>query len=302
MPVYWASSAGIITAAGGGINTELAVCKLAMTWLGVDPDVLTNVSTITNTSTKEEVLCNIVYDTARMAVLEENSWQFAIREVELNLAAGTAEALADAKPITGITSANPCVVTAAAHGFEDGWLVRISDVSGMDEINGMIVRVENKTTNTFECYQLDGTNFGSYGSGGTVIRYEAIEDYQNGYVYEVPDDMIRSVSPVPPGVQWEIVGSGNSRRLLSPQQGLIFQYVANVTNVSEMPNHFIRCWAARIAMELASPLQKRGASMKDMAAWYGQVLKETQKNDGRNVDPAYLIRNASPTLKDGGWE
>ncbi len=302
MPVYWASSAGIITAAGSGLSTELAVCKLAMTWLGADPDSLSDVATITTGSTKEEVLCNVVYDTARMAVMEDHSWQFAQREVQLNLAAGTDEALADAVAITGITAADPVVVTAASHGFENGWLVKVDIVSGMTQINGMIVRVANKDANTFECYQLDGRKFDAYTSGGQVIRFEAISDYQNGYVYEAPDDMLRPISLVPPGSQWEVVGSGNSRRILCPVQFAVLQYVANVTLVSEMPNHFARAWAARIAMELAAPLQKQSSSMKDMAAWYAQVLSEGKKNDGAQLDVAHIVRDTSPTLSAGGWE
>ena len=302
MPVYWASSAGVITSAGSGLVTELAVCKLAMTWLGADPDALSNVSTVTSTSTKEEVLCNVVYNTARMATLEDHTWQFAMREVQLNLAAGTAQALSDPVTITGITAADPCVVTAAAHGFEDGWLVRITDVSGMTEINGMIVRVENKTTNTFECFQLDGSRFTAYTSGGQAIRYEAIPDYQNGYVYEVPDDMLRPIAAIPGTVQWEIVGSGSSRRLLSPVQYLVLQYIANVTLVAEMPNHFTRTWAARIAMELANPLQKANSALKDMAAWYAQVLAENKRVDGRQIDAARIVRDTSPSLQAGGWE
>jgi hypothetical protein len=302
LPVYWASSAGIITSAGAGIVSELAVCKLAMTWLGADPAALSNVTTITSISTKEEVLCNVVYNTARIAVLEDHSWQFALRESQLNLAAGTAEALASAVVITGITAADPCVVTAVSHGFENGWLVRISNVSGMEQINGMVIRVTNKDANTFECYQLDGRKFDAYTSGGQVIRYEVIPDYANGYVYEVPDDMIRPISLVPAGPQWEVVGSGYSRRLLTPVSAAVLQYVADVSVVADMPNHFARAWAARIAMELANPLQKANAAMKDMAAWYAQVLGENKSSDGSNVDPAHIVRNTSPTLRDGGWE
>lgn len=305
MPMYWASSAGVITAAGAGLVSELAVSKLAVTWLGADPDALQNVTTITSTSKKEEVLCNVVYDTCRKAVLEDHNWQFAKKHQELTLDDGTADSdyatSSNLKTITGITAADPCVVTAVAHGFSDGWLVRLYDVAGMTEINGMVVRVANKTDDTFECYGLNGSNFTAYSSGGKAVRYEAVADYQNGYVYRVPEDMLRPVAVIG-NPQFEVVGAGNDRRILCTDSGPVLEYIADVTVVSSMPNHFARCWAARIAMELANPLQKKNAAMSDMAAWYRQVLMEATQSDGRQADPMHLVRNTSPTLRDGGWE
>jgi hypothetical protein len=295
----------VITAAGSGLNSELAVCKLAVTWLGADPDSLTSVSTITSTSKKEEILCNVVYDTCRKAVLEDHNWQFAKKHQQLTLDNGTADSdyntTGNIKTITGITAADPCVVTAVAHGFSDGWLVKIYDVTGMTEINGMVVRVANKTTNTFECYGLNGSNFTAYTSGGSVVRYEAISDYQNGYVYRVPADMLRPVAIVG-NPQFEVVGAGNDKRTLCPVSEPVLEYVSDFSVVGNMPNHFARCWAARIAMELANPLQKKGAAMDDMAKWYQTVLRESAQSDGRQSDPAHLVRNTSPTLRDGGWE
>jgi len=301
MPVYWRSVAGIITAAGSGLASELAVNKLAITWLGADPTSLSDVGTITTASTKEEQLCNVVYESARRAVLEERNWKFATRQLRLNLAAGTDEANYDAVDITGITAADPVVVTAPGHGFQDGWHVHIYDVSGMTEINGMIVRVSSKTADTFACYQLDGTQFTAYGSGGKAIRYEINPDYQNGYCYEVPDDHLRPIATLPEGAQFEIAGSGDGRRLLSPEKDLVLEYIADISTVSDMPDHFKRCWAARIAAELAGPLQKKGAAMRDMWAHYDQVLKETSKSNSKNVDNKTMIRESSPSLKDGGF-
>lgn len=302
MPVYWRSAAGIITTAGSGITTEIAVCKLAMVWLGADPAALTDIGTITSASTKEEVHCNLVYDTCRRSVLEAKNWQFATRQLQLNLAAGTGEAAWDAVTITGISAVDPVVVTAASHGFSDGWFVRISGVGGMTEINGRIVRVASKTADTFACYQLDGRKFTAYTSGGQAVRYEINPAYQNGYCYEVPDDMLRPVATLPEGTRFEIVGAGNDRRLLSPKSNLTLEYIADVSTVSDMPEHFKRCWAARIAAELAAPLAKKGAVRKDMWEHYGYVLGETDLSNARNVDATSMIRESSPSLSDGGWE
>jgi hypothetical protein len=52
--------------------------------------------------------------------------------------------------ITGSTRAKPGVITAASHGLSDGDLVDLSDVLGMEELNGNRYVVIEKTTNTFE--------------------------------------------------------------------------------------------------------------------------------------------------------
>ncbi len=88
-----------------------------------------------------------------------------------------------AKTITGITQANPAVVTASSHGFSNGDDVIISSVVGMTQVNGITFKVANKTTNTFELQNYDGTNINSsaytaYASGGTASRiYEIASPY-----------------------------------------------------------------------------------------------------------------------------
>jgi len=79
------------------------------------------------------------------------------------------------KVITGITKANPAVVTSASHGFSNGDRVKIIDVEGMTEVNGKSFLVANKTANTFELTTLQGANVNSssyttYSSGGEVHK------------------------------------------------------------------------------------------------------------------------------------
>jgi hypothetical protein len=74
-------------------------------------------------------------------------------------------AIAAAQTITGITKANPGVATSVAHGYLDGDVVLLK-VTGMTEANHMVVRVANKTTDTFELEGIDTTLFGTFASGG----------------------------------------------------------------------------------------------------------------------------------------
>lgn len=81
----------------------------------------------------------------------------------------TATAAADT--ITGITAANPPVVTATSHGLTDGTIVYISGVVGMTEVNDRFFIVDDAATNTFELLGIDGSAYTAYGSGGTAVAH-----------------------------------------------------------------------------------------------------------------------------------
>lgn len=87
--------------------------------------------------------------------------------------------LETAKVITGITKANPGVVTSTAHGFLDGDVVFIAAVVGMIEVNGRYFKVNNVAANTFELQDLNGVNlnttaYTTYSSAGTASRVYTI--------------------------------------------------------------------------------------------------------------------------------
>lgn len=73
--------------------------------------------------------------------------------------------------ITGITQANPGVVTtSAAHGLTTGDRVNIKNVVGMTEVNGKIFTVTVLTTTTFELDEVDTTGYTAYSSAGTAHK------------------------------------------------------------------------------------------------------------------------------------
>lgn len=77
----------------------------------------------------------------------------------------------DALDITGITNADPAVVTCTGHTFTDGDWVRITDVEGMTEVNigtTSAYEVDNAGENTFELKDTDSTEWGEYTEGGTA--------------------------------------------------------------------------------------------------------------------------------------
>lgn len=72
-------------------------------------------------------------------------------------------------PITGITAANPCVVTSVAHPYSVGDVVYISGVGGMLQMNGVFAKVASAAADTVTL-DFSSVGFTAYISGGTLRR------------------------------------------------------------------------------------------------------------------------------------
>lgn len=79
--------------------------------------------------------------------------------------------------ITGATTADPVVVTAAAHGFADGDQVRIVEVAGMTELNGNSYFIASVASNTFELLALEGEAV----SGATTANPVVVTATNHGF-------------------------------------------------------------------------------------------------------------------------
>ena len=90
------------------------------------------------------------------------------------------------KTISGITAANPTVVTATSHGYANGDDVWIADVVGMTRLNGRRFTVANKTTNTFELTDENSTSYTAWSSGGTASKaYQITTTYTSAELYDL---------------------------------------------------------------------------------------------------------------------
>jgi hypothetical protein len=95
------------------------------------------------------------------------------------------------KTITGITQADPGVITSNSHGFSNGDEIFVYDIGGMTELNGRNYRVANATTDTFTLTDLfgnaiDTTNFTAYTSGGSAEEiYEVATPYAEADLFEI---------------------------------------------------------------------------------------------------------------------
>jgi hypothetical protein len=78
--------------------------------------------------------------------------------------------------ISGATKADPCVVTATAHGLADEDKILIQNVSGMTELNDNQYFVDVLTADTFALYtdsdltaSVDSTSYGTYSTGSPDV-------------------------------------------------------------------------------------------------------------------------------------
>lgn len=76
------------------------------------------------------------------------------------------DAVSPSVAITGISKANPAVITSAGHPFADGDVVMITGVLGMTEVNDDVYLVSKLSSGTFELIDTDSTGWTTYASGG----------------------------------------------------------------------------------------------------------------------------------------
>jgi len=74
--------------------------------------------------------------------------------------------------ITGVSQADPCVITATAHGFSTGDQIKITNVEGMTELNGKLYKITKLTADTFSLDGIDSTGYTAYTSGGVCIKQD----------------------------------------------------------------------------------------------------------------------------------
>lgn len=77
--------------------------------------------------------------------------------------------IASSKTITAATQANPCSVTAVAHGYATGATVMITSVVGMTQLNDKIYAITVTGADTFTLDGVDSSGYTAYSSGGSAV-------------------------------------------------------------------------------------------------------------------------------------
>ena len=127
------------------------------------------------------------------------------------------------KTITGITSANPAVVTSNGHGLQNGTKIVISGVVGMTEVNTNTYYVQNTATNTFSLSSsddptvttnVDSSAFTGYTSGGIVTPKNVVTG-QTGYLFHVDStsDFLTTAGALGVGQNFQFAGDSQYYRV-----------------------------------------------------------------------------------------
>lgn len=92
--------------------------------------------------------------------------------------------------ITGITQAATGVATIVAHGLDNDRAVRLGTIAGMTALSNRWVVVKNKTTDTFELYDIlgrpiDTSAMPAFVSGTASPVYEVATPYQSTELFEL---------------------------------------------------------------------------------------------------------------------
>jgi hypothetical protein len=170
-------------------ETKVRIYNLALTKLGITERLTTG-----SEDCQEANAFNAVWEQVLHEVLELADWKCARKRAVLRR---------DTDAVEGATKAKPVVITAIDHSFEDGDLVKFSDVVGMTELNENVYMAKNPTLGvsgeTFDTFDLwtedgtemvDGTGFGAWTSGGTIWR---IPNWGYAYAFKLPDACIKVI-------------------------------------------------------------------------------------------------------------
>lgn len=98
----------------------------------------------------------------------EQTYMLVFEDLAIRVIKDGGYVLKPAATVTGVTQANPAVVTTGTHAFVTGETVTISGVVGMTELNGNSYVITVLSPTTFSLDGVDSTAFTPYSSGGSA--------------------------------------------------------------------------------------------------------------------------------------
>ena len=218
---------------------NLALIKLGISQFVTDP---------ATDDTPDANTMNKVWESVLNEVLELGEWKCARKRVTLER---------DKDLVEGATAAEPVVITAEAHTFQNDDLVEITDVAGMTELNGNTYMVKNKADDTFELYdengtiKLDGAAFTAYDSGGVIWR---VPNYEYSYMFKLPDDCLKPLKTALGTMPW--VEENNFLLTNGEDDELSIQYIYYLSDPTYFSPLLIDAIATRLAYMVAPALVK----------------------------------------------
>ncbi len=132
--------------------------------------------------------------------------------------------------VSGATNADPVVITDTGHPYSDGDVISITGAVGMTELNLYQFKVSNSAANTYELEWMDGsttvdgTNWGTWTSGGTSRNMKRSGDWVANTPIEIAiEDRIDQGE----GLLYTITKSGSG--VIVPDSAIIVQTSPNLS-------------------------------------------------------------------------
>lgn len=276
-------------------STGIEICNMALSLIGWT-DAITS---LTADSNKADRQCNVFYSITFHEMLELFSWGATIEHRPLVLTSGFKEFNdvygTTAPTISGITQANPGVITATGHGFSTGHYIRPYDISGMTELNDERLYCTDTDDDTITLTGINTTNFTEYSSGGSIVRIQPKSKYDTGYTYDIPSNFILGISLEDYSSEFEIIESAGSKELLTTTQNAVLSYVKSFSDDEDvdelqMTALFLNTFAIRMAIKIAVPIMglKAGLEIKsELKRDYKLALDEAQLAEAMNTKTQY---------------
>lgn len=194
-----------------------------------------------------------------------------------------APVLEAATAITGVTQANPGVVTDVAHGYVTGDWIYILSVGGMTQLNGNYYIVIRTGANTYTLTDLNGnaidtTGFGAYTSGGTAQRVYTITTPYNA------SDLFPNPAMQNPGIKW--VQDVTSLIICHPS------YPASILTINSATNWSFTSITIGPTIPAPGGLNGTGSSMA-AGSWNYAYLVTSVDANGQESGPSTPIVYAS---------
>lgn len=205
-------------------------------------------------------LANRIFTTIRDAVLRDYDWNFALKRASISR---------PTKSVTSITRASQtATVTITAHGYANNDFIRISGAT-QTEYNGLF-QISNVAANTFD-YTVTGTP--ATPATGTILA-ELAPAFEFTYQYTLPTDYIRVAKINDSTAKWKV----ENGFLLADVTTIKLLYVYKLTDTTKFDASFVEAMAARMAAEMAIPLN-RGDAMAGMWQLYDRKIRECRGRD-----------------------
>jgi len=250
-------------------STDIEIANLAFIRLGA------NTITSMTDGSRNATTINTIYGMIRDEVLRSFDWGFAKKRAYLD------EKTPNTLAITGVTGANPGVVTYTGTDPEDGDKYEINDVVGMTELNTNQYVIDNVSTvlKTFKLLDTDTSGFTAYGSAGSAERVLPITDNW-AYCYDKPSDClaVRNVND-DPDIKFEMTDDG----ILCNEQDIFITYTRQVTTVSLFDVSFVSAFASRLAGEMAIAITGSKKKMELNLGFSQTLITKAKTSDAKET-------------------